>query len=82
MEAPHGDIRSGRRTETQARRDGEAARRRKECLAACREHLVDLTILRDDGFVTPDDADEYIERRGLEPLGNAAGSLLALPSDR
>ena len=54
-----------------------AARWRKECLAACRKHLIDLAILRDDGCVTADDAYECIERKGLEPLGSAAGSLSA-----
>jgi hypothetical protein len=48
----------------------------KECLAACREHLVNLAILRDDGCVTVDDAFDYIERKGLEPLGN--GVVLAV----
>ena len=51
-----------------------AARRRKECLAACRHHLVQLAIMGDN-TVTADDAQQYIQQNNLEPLGNAAGSL-------
>ena len=52
-----------------------AARKRKEVLAAARQHLIDLALTRDDMCATADDAYAYIERRNLEPLGNAAGSL-------
>ena len=43
---------SGRSTGAQARGHGERRTAQKECLAACPEHLVDLTILHDDGCMT------------------------------
>jgi hypothetical protein len=52
-----------------------AATRRKESLAAARQHLIDLAMTRSDSEVTADDAAHYIESHELEPLGNAAGSL-------
>ena len=52
-----------------------AARRRKEALAAARQACIDAAMGRDDRTATADDAYEYVERTGIEPLGNAAGSL-------
>lgn len=51
-----------------------AARKKKEVLAACRAHLVRVA-MEGDGTATADDARAYVQRKNLEPLGNAAGSL-------
>jgi hypothetical protein len=50
-----------------------AAMHQGSTLAAARDYLSELARMR--GTVTADDAADFIEREGLPPLGNAAGSL-------
>lgn len=54
-----------------------AADQKPRSLRMAREYLRELALKR--GEVTADDAAEYVDRMGLTPLGNAAGSLFREP---